>query len=431
MQRVTWRLQSTAVRDITVDDLAGAKPLENVQFNDMSLLERLRSVIAQMEKLEEKRKAIETRLRAEADKKTMTELQWEAAQAGLKISGAALKALPLPPPYNKRRPPSGACWRSRARSWKRAATMPPSQISRSRSRILRTQIRSSSLGSFTKSMDEELSAYNDQIKDLEEAAKSTQKAKDGLKQQYDDKVNAANAERESAVKALTDRTQQRLRQRQPAPDPATSTPIKFNEAIAKRALEIKEGAGASTTLSEEYSRKNTELGEKSKAMDAKKLELENKIKATTKAKEARAESTKKNIENVKKVVDGIEQFAKAVNKLAISETQLNTKWNEALAKIKSKDSEFQTYLTDVTYVNEQKKLVVGRLVKLLNDFQAQRQQIARNLVAINELRLQYAKGGADDLDHGTLLYIQGMREDAHRRLTTFLYYVTRAYGPTR
>jgi hypothetical protein len=417
----------TAVRTVTVGDLTGGKSSEKVSFDDMSLLERLRSLVAQMDALESKRKKIEQRLKDEADKDATTKLQWEAAQAGLKISGAVLKALPLPPPYEQAAAAFGGLLDVTAAFMEKGGDDASFKELKDQVTNFADANQEQLVQLFTGSMDNELSTYNDEIEKLEQSAKETQKAKDELKPLYDAKIDAAKTEREAAIKALTDRTQQRIRQRQPPPDPMRSTPVDFNKAIATRAVEIANGATSTKTLSQEYNDKKTELGKKSTAIEANKAELEKKIKATTKAKEVKAESTKKNIENVKKVVDGIEQIAKAVNKLSVSETQLNTKWNEALAKITSKDSEFQTYLTDVTYLNEQKKLVVGRLVKLLNDLQDQRQQIARNLVAINELRLQYAKGGTDDLDHGTLLYIQGMREDAHRRLTTFLYYVTRAY----
>ena len=418
----------TAVRTLTVGDLTGgSKSSEKVSFDDMSLLERLRSLVAQMEELEKKRKAIEQRLRNEADKDATTKLQWEAAQAGLKISSAVLKALPLPPPYEQAAAAFGGLLEVTSAFMEKGGDDAAFAELKKQVTDFADTNQEQFVKLFTESMDNELSTYNDEIEKLEQAAKDTKKEKDQLKPLYDDKIKAADAERDAAIKALTDRTRQRLRQRQPPPNPMNSTPIDFNKAIATRALEITNGAGSTKALSEEYNTKKTELGKKSTAIETNKAELEKKLKATTKAKETKAESTKKNIENVKKAVDGIEQIAKAVNKLAVSETQLNTKWDEALAKITSKDSEFQTYLTNVTYLNEQKKLVVGRLIKLLNDLQDQRQQIARNLVAINELRLQYAKGGTDDLDHGTLLYIQGMREDAHRRLTTFLYYVTRAY----
>jgi hypothetical protein len=417
----------TTVRTITVGDLTGGSKSDNVSFDDMSLLERLRSLVAQMDALETKRKEIEKRLKAEADKDTTAQRQWEAAQAGLKISGAVLKALPLPPPYEQAAAAFGGLLDVTSAFMEKGGDDAAFAELKKQVTDFADTNQEQLVKAFTSSMDNELSTFNDEIEKLEQAAKDTQKEKDQLKPLYDAKIDAAKVEREAAIKALTDRTQQRLRQRQPPPDPMRSNPVDFNKAIATRALEITNGAGSTKTLSEEYNNKKTELGKKSTAIETNKAELEKKIKSTTKAKEAKAESTKKNIENVKKVVDGIEQIAKAVNKLSVSETQLNTKWNEALAKITSKDSEFQTYLTNVTYLSEQKKLVVGRLVKLLNDLQDQRQQIARNLVAINELRLQYSKGGTDDLDHGTLLYIQGMREDAHRRLTTFLYYVTRAY----
>jgi hypothetical protein len=418
----------TAVRTLTVGDLTGGgKSSEKVSFDDMSLLERLRSLVAQMDALETKRKEIEKRLRAEADKDTTTKLQWEAAQAGLKISSAVLKALPLPPPYEQAAAAFGGLLDVTSAFMEHGGDDAAFAELKKQVTDFTDTNQEQLVKVFTSSMDNELSTYNDEIENLEQAAKDTQKEKNALKPLYDAKIDAANKEREAAIKALADRTQQRLRERQPPPDPMKSNPVDFNTAIATRALEITKGAGSTKTLSDEYNNKKTELGKKSTAIETNKAELEKKVKSTTKAKETRAESTKKNIENVKKVVDGIEQIAKAVNKLTVSETQLNTKWDEALAKITSKDAEFQTYLTNVTYLNEQKKLVVGRLIKLLNDLQDQRQQIARNLVAINELRLQYAKGGTDDLDHSTLLYIQGMREDAHRRLTTFLYYVTRAY----
>jgi hypothetical protein len=418
----------TVVPNVTVDDLTGAEPLAKVPYNDMSLLEKLRSLIAQMEDLEKKRLAIEKRLKAEADKDATAQLQWEAAQAGLKISSAVLKALPLPPPYEQAASAFGGLLDVTSSFMEKGGDDAAFAN-------LKTQVSGFLDGNqdqlvklFTKSMDEELSAYNDEIKSLETAAKDAKKAKDELQENYDAKVSAAEAARQAEVKALSDRSQQRLRQRQRPPDPTKSTPKDFNTAIAEQYTKLKsQGDKDAKTSAAEYTAKSSELTDKTNAIEKKTEAVQEKIKATAKAKETRAESTKNTIEKVKKVVEGVEQIAKAVNKLAVSETQLNTKWNEALAKIKSKDAEFQAYIGQIAYLNEQKKLVVGRLVKLLNDLQDQRQQIARNLVAINELRTQYAKSGADDLDQGTLLYVQAMRQDAHRRLTAFLYYVIKAY----
>ena len=415
----------TAVRTITVDDLGG-RPRAKVSYSDMSLIEKLRSLIAQMEDLDDKRKDIERRLKREADKKTIDQLQWEAVQGGLKISGAMLKALPLPPPYEQAASAFGGLLEVTSVFMEKGGDNEAFANLKTAVTDFTDANEDKLVTLFTQGMDEELSATNEDIKHLETAAKDTKKARDDLKAEYDSAASAAAAVQEARVKVIEDREQQLRKQREPAPDPSKESPESFKTKIAKRALEFSSNA-ESTRNAEEYERRKTELESRNTAIEKKTEELQTKVVAITKAKTERAQSTKDNIERAKKLVDGIEKIAKAVNKLTVSETQVNAKWDEALAKIKLEDPEFQAYVAQIAYLTEQKKLVVGRLVKLLNDLQDQRQQIARNLVTINELRTQYAKSGVDDLDHGTLVYVQAMRQDAHRRLTTFLYFVTKAY----
>lgn len=415
----------TIERTTTVDDLAGNASRAQVPFNDMSLIERLRSLIKQMEDLDKKRKEIEIRLKKAADDKLIKDSQWEAVCAGLKIAGTVLKSLPLPPPYEIAASAAGGLLDITSSFLQNGPDETAFKNLKSQVDGFADANQDKLVSALTEGMKEELSAYNEGIKQLDKAGKAAKEAKEKLEAEYKAAEDAAAATREAEIKALSNRDQQRLRQRQPPPDPARSA--NFNEEIARRALQMQDQRKETDTSAAAYAQKKADIDKRQKAIESTSKDLKEKVEATGKAIEKRGEATKNNIERIKKVASGIEEIAKTINNLSVSQTQINARWDEALAKIQLEDAEFQAYVVQLKYLNEQKTLVVGRLVQLLGKLQELRQQIARNFVAINELRAQHAKSGADDIDHGTLVYIQSMREDAHRRLTEYLYFVTKAY----
>ena len=414
-----------SVKPVSIEDLTGVAKAPTATYNDMSLLEKLRSLIKQIEDLDKKRDELERELKTKADEKQIEKTQWEAVQAGLKISGAVLKALPLPPPLEMAASAAGGLLEI-------TSTFMEKGGDNEAFKNLTTQVDSFTktnqdglVNLFTDGMDEELSAYNKESTKLEEASKQAKQEKDETEKNYQSVLDSKKAERAAAIKALTNRTNQRLRMRQPPP--AMGGPINFNEEIAKRSLEIKKGDDETTAATKDYTGKAGALSQQIKANEAKTKELENKKKALTEAKAARQKSTKENIAKAKKLVEGVEEVAKAINKLTVSATQMNQQWDATLAKIKLEDSNYQAYIAQVAYLNELKRPVVERIVRLLGDLRDQRAELAQTLVAINELRSQYAKSGVDDLDPATLVYLQTMRDDAYRRLTHFLYILTKAY----
>ena len=413
-------------RDVTVDDLLGSPGPASSAPNAMSLLDRLRSLITQIEDLDKKRVALELKLKNKADAEFNETMTREAVAAGLKISSAVLKALPLPPPYEQVAAGAGGLLDVSAAFVDGGGSDAAFTALKDEVSSFSDENQAELLKLATKGLEEESSSYNDEIKKLEKAAKATQQEKEDLTKQYDEQVTASKAARDANVTALASRTQQRLRQRQPVPRPGTP-PIDFAKAIADRALQLQQATDDQTKTRTDYDTKAQALSDKVKSAGDGIERVKEKVKDLDKAKITREASLKKNIENTKKAVDGIANIAKVINGLQVSQTQLNSKWGETLAKIRSTDSELNQFFDKVGYLNTQKTAVVSRLTALIGQVRDLQQQIARNLVAINELRLQYAKGGSDDLDHGTLLYVQGMREDSHRRLASFLYYVTKAY----
>lgn len=402
-------------------DSQGADTAQSGASPNMSLLERLKSIMSQIEALEVKRRSIETRLMDEAGKAALEQEQMEGIKAGLKISAILLKSVPLPPPYDLA---AGAA----SGVFDAAGELVVGNVDKGFDTL------SSSMKSFTKDnadglakafvsgIDEEVSANNAEIEELKKQAGAVADAKDVLDAAFATQKGTVEKATSLAGRALLAARQQK---RQAGPD-SSLPPRNFNDEIRRKAVELDAQRNA-RQYAAEYQAEKAKLEKQAKDSGVKLKQFEGRNKELAKAKARRAESVKTNIARANAMVDGIAKIGQAVHALSISESQFRTTWAAALDRIKSRDKEFLQWTREVEYLNLQKAAVVAQITQLACKLTALRDELTRKLLAIDALRGQLAKSAAESPDQGALVFIQTMRDDATRRLKMYLYLVTKAY----
>lgn len=368
----------------------------------------LAGLVVQLEDLATKMGTCETRLRAKADADMASKEQRDAIAAGFKISAALIKALPVPEPFDVATSAFGSILDVTSGFIEKGGDDAAFAS-------LKKQVDDFKLGKlaeeFNTDIDNDLKGTDADTKALDDEVKAFSKEQSALEKDENDAIAWGLREKELAEKAAKLEEAKRLVAAKKKPPSAIN--------IATLDVDI-------ATVKKEAAERKEKAAEVTADHDAAKKKIDAAKKALNDKKAKRAATIKTRVEQVKNLTAGIVSIAQTMNKLMVSQSQINSAYDAALAKLQSTDGELLGLIAQAKFLNDKKAALTQTIAQLTTTVTTNEQIVTKNLVLMNELRTQKAKS-AGVLDPSLLTYVQSLGQDAHSNLRRFLYYVVKAY----
>ena len=381
-----------------------------------ALRQLMTQLVSVQEKTEERRKA----LIKKADDEVASAEQKEAIAAAFKITGAVIKAIPLPEPYQTAASGLGSIFDI-------AGGFVEDGASDAAFSNLKTQV-----AGFTENADNYSSYLNSlenatlDVGDLEKQANKARAVKNGLEEKYGkaaaaletlktNRTQVYEAKKEALIYGRATSAQQRAAivtragalttsYQQDVQNLEAATNAKVGKYLSAKS-KVEEIEGEITSKKEEFAKQETEREKKKAANTA--------MVATR-------------MQQLKNAAQSVATIGATINKLAVSRTQLNSKFDAAIAKLAKEDQEFSNLCEQVKFLNGKKEVVAAQIAQISADISSRTDKISRNLLARNVIAGQIATDN-ESLDANALAYIQSVGQEAHLTLTRFLYYAVKAF----
>lgn len=400
----------------TRDELAGTRA------EVLPLMSELKQLLLEVEDAAGKLRTVQQKIERTADHQAATKERQQAVAEAFKILGAVIKAIPLPEPYQAATAGLGTIFDTAGNFIDNDGTA--FKTLKDQVQTFSTENTESLAALEHTQLADALTRSNDGVKLLQSAATDARKEAQALAKLHDKKVKDHDAlvKKEREIFELK---KEALIYGRSNDDKAKL--VKDTEALAK---------GFKSW--EELKQKELDDGmkdyiEKKTALDAQQDDIKDKQKEVTAQKEELAQKKKDSqatikagLKKVQTIVTSIETINASIGKLSVPKAQLNSKWDEMLAKLKVDDPEFQTITSQLAYLNQKKTEVTNKLARLKAKLTEQKNTISTNLVTIHELSMQIALAH-EALAPEVAVYAQALGQDAHRDLQQFLYYVVKAY----
>ncbi len=380
----------------------------------------LEQMIVEIDDVAKKTKERQKILRDRADQETVSEEQKEAAAAAFRIVGAVIKAIPLPEPYQTAAGAFGSVF-----------DITGSFIDQGGSDAafenLKTQV--TAFTSEKETLTDYLNAAHDasfDVSGLEKEAAAGRKVKEALEEKYGGQAKALDTLKEKRKEVYEAKKEALIYSR--------ATTAKERARIVKRAEtltasyqeDVQKLEATTSQKIKDYEAAKSKVNSIEAEISSKKADFEKEEKERDKKKAANAKTVKTRMQQLQNVAASVASIASTMNKLAVSKTQLNSKFDQALTKLKQQDQEFANLAERIKFLNEKKETIAKRIAQLTADITNRTDTIAKNMLALNEIAGQMATNN-ESLDANALVYIQSTGQDAHATLTRFLYYSVKAY----
>ncbi len=290
-------------------------------------MDDLEQLVIEMAEVSDKLAERERALRERADQETVSQEQREAVAAGLKIAGAVIKAIPLPEPFQTAAGAFGSILDI-------SGELVDTGGSDAAFEHLKTQVTA-----FTgdkESLTDYLNADLDvslEVGALEKDAAAARRDKEALEAKWGEQAKELEALKEKRKEVYDTKKEALLYSR------ASTLPERAK--IAKRAEKLTttyqqdvatlEAAANQKTLA--YQAAQTKLSGLEADIAAKKADFERDKEARDKKKAANAKAVQTRMKQLQTVATSVAGIAATLNKLAVSRTQLNSKFDQALAKL--------------------------------------------------------------------------------------------------
>ena len=386
------------------------------------LIDELALLVEEMKSLSDKLEVRAKILLKKADDDAISQQQKEDLAAAFKIAGAVVKAIPLPEPYQAAAGAVGGLLDVTSTFIDNGGDDAAFKALQEQVNAFATESTTALVDNANKSIDAQLKQDSPEIKALEDKAKRVKEAKEGLEGKYADQAGQYNALVEQRKEVLDTRIKVLTGARTNAV-PSANLAAKWTKEYQDFEADQKRKLARGTA---DYLAKEKELNETKEKVATAKEDLKNKKEQLEEQKAKNAIAIKDGIDKVKKIASSVATIGQTVNKLIVSKREINKKFDAALAKLQSTDSDFLNLTRQIKYLDDKKEQIAKSLLQQQTELTQQQTLISKNLVMMNEMRAQLSNT-ADALDSSALAYVQSASQDAHQQLARFLYYVVKAY----
>jgi hypothetical protein len=383
-------------------------------------MDALKKLLAQVDAVQKKVDARRKVLIAKADQEMISGEQKEGIAAAFKITGAVIKAIPLPEPYQTAASGVGSLFDI-------AGGFVDDGGSDAAFGNLKSQV-----ASFTEQSD----GYTDYVNSLEEVsldvnelenqADKARAVKQGLEGNYGQQAKALEALKAKRKEVHDAQQRALLYGRAKSAKERADIVGRAEKLTTSYQKDVEKLESATNAKVKDYLSAKKDVDKIESEITAKKAAFESEEVEREKIKEANTKKIATRMKQLTNAADSIATIGATINKLAVSRTQLNSKFDAAVAKVAKQDQEFSNLCQQIKFLNGNKETIASRIAQIGADISSRTETISRNLRAQNVIGGQIATKN-ESLDANALAYIQAIGQEAHLTLTRFLYYTVKAY----